>query len=221
MVSLGTKIRYTCTGPGFTPPLTLMACEPNWEDYLDFGESLHEMVKCLLEEKDAQGSPAKESTAIEEGDTTQIIALPPNDNTVMLSSESLIAHPECAQMHHGHSATDPVMLSDAPTDSSIPRDPHPDTRDNQDDAKILGHYCDALDEMVQSLMDLEDGYLKALREVIHHTERALCDILHIDSHYISHIITVMASWQEAVQATASHMETTDSALYFMHWEDLH
>ena len=75
--------------------------------------------------------------------------------------------------------------------------------------------------MAQSLVDLKDGYLKALREVIHHTERALCDILHIDSHYISCIITVMASWQEAVQATTSHMETTNSALYFMHQEDMH
>ena len=31
----------------------------------------------------------------------------------------------------------------------------------------------------------------------------------------------MASWQEAVQAAASHMETTDSTLYFAHLEDVH
>ena len=115
-----------------------MACEPNWEDYLDLGGSLHEIVKCLLEEEDAQESPAKESTAVEEGDTTQIIVLCPSDDTVMVPSESLIACRECAQMHHCHCATDSVMLSDAPTDSSIPGDPCPDTRVNQDDAKILG-----------------------------------------------------------------------------------
>ena len=176
MVSLGTKIRYTCTGLGFALPLTLMVCEPIWEDYLDLGESLHKMVKRLLEEEDTQESPSKESAATEEGNTTQIIPLPPNDDTIMVPLESLIGCPEHAQMNCSHSATDPVMLSDAPTDSSVPGDPHPDARGDQDDTKILGHYCDALDEMAQSLMDLEDRYFKVLWQVICHTERALHDI---------------------------------------------
>ena len=30
---------------------------------------------------------------------------------------------------------------------------------------------------------------------------------------------IMASWQEAVQAAASHMETTDTVIYFAHHKD--
>ena len=37
---------------------------------------------------------------------------------------------------------------------------------------MLGHFSNALSEMATSLMDLEDGYFKALREVITETERA-------------------------------------------------
>ena len=43
MVSLGAKIRYTCTGVGFTLPLTLMVCKPNWEDYLDLTKMVNQM----------------------------------------------------------------------------------------------------------------------------------------------------------------------------------
>ena len=74
--------------------------------------------------------------------------------------------------------------------------------------------------MAKSITEVEDGYFKALQEVIHETEKALCNILHIDSHYVSHVVTVMTSWPEVAQAAASHMETTDSALYFMCWEDV-
>ena len=58
-----------------------------------------------------------------------------------------------------------------------------------------------------------------LREVICETKRALCDISHIDSHYISHVVTVMASCQEAVLAATSHIQTTDTAIYFVCYED--
>ena len=58
-----------------------------------------------------------------------------------------------------------------------------------------------------------------LQEVIHETEKALRDISHIDSHYVSRVVTVMASWQEVVQAATSHMETNDTAIYFACHED--
>ena len=63
----------------------------------------------------------------------------------------------------------------------------------EDEAKILCHYCDTLDEMAQSITDLEDGYFLALQDVIHKTEKAPCDISNIDSHYVSHVVTVMGS----------------------------
>ena len=41
-------------------------------------------------------------------------------------------------------------------------------------------------------------------------------MLHIDAHYISRMVTVMTSWQEAVQAAASHMEGVDTITYLAH-----
>ena len=84
---------------------------------------------------------------------------------------------------------------------------------------MLGHFSDALSEMAKSLMDLEDGYFKALREVITEMERALRDVSCIDAHYVSQVVTVMASWQEAIQTAATHMENADLTIYLTHWED--
>ena len=111
----------------------------------------------------------------------------------MVPTETFMAQPECPQMHHGHSATDPVTLSNAQTKPSIQGDTRLDILNVQDDAKILAHYSDTLGKMVQSLMDLEDRYFKALCKVIQHTERALHDISHINSLYVSCLITVMPS----------------------------
>ena len=74
--------------------------------------------------------------------------------------------------------------------------------------------------MAESLMDLEDGYFKALYEVIIEMERALRDISHIDAHYVSQVVTVMASWQEAVQTAVTHMENADLTIYLAHREDV-
>ena len=84
---------------------------------------------------------------------------------------------------------------------------------------MLGHFSNALSEMAESLMDLEDGYFKALREVIIETERALWDVSRIDAHYVSQVVTVMASWQETVQTAVTHMENADLTIYLTHRED--
>ena len=80
----------------------------------------------------------------------------------------------------------------------------------EDEAKILDHFSNALCEMAASIMDLEDGYFKALHKVIIETERVLHDISHIDAHYMSRVVMVMSTWQEAVQAAMSHMDTMDT-----------
>ena len=67
--------------------------------------------------------------------------------------------------------------------------------------------------MAASIVGLEGGYFKALHKVIIETEKALCDMSHIDAHYISCVVTVMTSWQEVVQAAASHMEGVDTTTY--------
>ena len=74
--------------------------------------------------------------------------------------------------------------------------------------------------MAASIVDLEDGYFKALHEVIVETERALRDVSRIDAHYVSQVVTVMSSWQEAIQTAASHMEGIDTAIYLVHRKDM-
>ena len=92
--------------------------------------------------------------------------------------------------------------------------------DFDDEAKLLGHFSDALHKMATSIVDLEDGYFRALHEVIMETEWALWDMSHIDVHYVSQVITVMSSWQEVVQTAASHMEGIDTTIYLALYEDM-
>ena len=73
--------------------------------------------------------------------------------------------------------------------------------------------------MATSIVDLEDGYFKALHEVIVETKRALRDVSHIDAHYVSQVVTVMSSWQEVVQTAASHMEGIDTTIYLARHKD--
>ena len=73
--------------------------------------------------------------------------------------------------------------------------------------------------MAASIMDLKDGYFKALHKVIMETERTLRDVSRIDAHYVSQVVTIMSSWQEAVQATASRMEGIDTTIYLMCHKD--
>ena len=49
--------------------------------------------------------------------------------------------------------------------------------------------------------------------------RQHCDVSCIDTHYISCMVMVMTSWQEVVQAAASHMEDVDTTTYLAHRED--
>ena len=66
---------------------------------------------------------------------------------------------------------------------------------------------------------IEDGYFKALHEVIVETEQALRDVSRIDAHYVSQVVMIMSSWQEVVQTAASHMEGIDTTIYLAHCED--
>ena len=45
------------------------------------------------------------------------------------------------------------------------------------------------------------------------------DISRIDAHYVSQVVTMMASWQEAVQTAATHMENADLTIYLACRED--
>ena len=81
----GGRLEYTSTGAGHLPPLTLVACHPGWDDFQDLGETVAEMSQCLIDEDgQLEGVTPKGGTLPKEKDSTQIVALPPNDDTVFM-----------------------------------------------------------------------------------------------------------------------------------------
>ena len=211
----GAKLEYTPTHTGHPAPLTLVACRPSWEDYLDLNETVAEMSQHLIDENEwLEGAMPKGGAIPKEKEITKVVALPPNKDTMFVSTT------EFPSAQHGLGTHEnPVKLSDTPTEASH-TGTYPESAESLDEPKLLGHFSDALSEMAESLMDLEDGYFKALHEVTIKTERTLWDISCIDAHYISQVVMVMASWQEAVQTAATHMENADLTMYLAHWEDM-
>ena len=141
----------------------------------------------------------KGGTLPKEKDSAQIVALPPNKDTVFVPKSDFPGGP-----YEAGTRENPINLSDAATEASQTAT-CPEGMEPNDEVAMLGHFSNALSEMAKSLMDLEDGYFKALQEVIIKTERTLWEVSHIDAHYVSQVVTVMASWQEVVQTTATHM----------------
>ena len=209
------RLEYTSTGAGHPPLLTLVACRPRWDDFQNLGETVAEMSQRLID-KDGQleGAKPKGGTLPKEKDSTQIMALPPNNDTMFVPKSNFPSGPYGAGTQEN-----PVKLSDATTEASQTA-MRPEGTEPVNEVAMLGQFSDALSEMAESLMDLEDGYFKALREVIIETERALWDVSRVDAHYVSQVVTMMASWQEAVQTAATHMENADLTIYLTRWEDV-
>ena len=204
----GGKMEYTSTEQGRLSPLTLAASPPGWDDYLDLGKTVTEMANRLMEEDGQQAKMLpKAGTTPKQKDIAQVKALPPSDDITMLLDSAFPSF-----WLAGSSCDNPVHLSDATDASASGSRPTKDT-EMEDEATVLSHFSDALSEMAASIMDLENGYFKALHEVIIETEKALRDVSHIDAHYISRMVMVMTSWQEVVQASASHMEGVDTTTY--------
>ena len=152
----GSKIDYTTMGTGCVPPLTVMTCVPSWDNYFDLNETLAEMTQCLMDEDEQLRDLApRGGTPVQKDNKAKIVVIPPNDDTIfVLASEFPGAHPL-------GTADNPVNLSDAPTEAST-MGTHPQGVDFGDESKILGHFSDALNEMAQSIVDLEHGYFSAL-----------------------------------------------------------
>ena len=147
-------------------------------------------------------------------DVTKIVALPPNNDVTFVSASEFPG----TQYETG-TCENPISLRDTVTEAS-------NTGaclygpDVDDKAKMLGHLSDTLHEMAASIINLEGGYLKTLHEAIVETEKALRNISCIDSHYVSRVGTLMATWQEVVQAAMSHMENANLTIYLMCREDV-
>ena len=215
LINLTGKLEYTPTGRGHPPPLTLAACHPEWDDYLDLTETVTEMAHRLMKEDGQEvAMPPKADTTPKKKEAATTVVAPVNEGIAWIACNQFPS-----DQRPGTSRDNPVHLSDAtdaPASDSRPRKDD----DFDDEAKLLGHFSDALHEMATSIVDLEDGYFRALHEVIVETERALRDMSRIDAHYVSQVVTVMSSWQEVVQTAASHMEGVDTTIYLARCEDV-
>ena len=128
-------------------------------------------------------------------DAAQVTPLPPDGATFVSTSEFP------GGQTAGSSRDNPVHLSDT-TDASVSgtcpmKDAEPD-----DDATVLSHFSDALQEMAASIVGLEEGYFRALYEVIIETEKALRDVSRIDAHYVSRMVMVMTTTYLALREDA-------------------
>ena len=159
-------------------------------------------------------TPPKAGTTPKKKEAAKSIVAPVNEGITWVASNQFPS-----DQRPGASHDNPVHLSDATDASASGSCPRKDD-DFDDEAKLLGHFSDALREMAASIVDLEDGYFKALHKVIMETKWALWDVSRIDAHYVSQVVTVMSSWQEAVQTAASHMAGVDTTIYLAHHEDV-
>ena len=173
------------------------------------------MAHRLMEEDAKQAKTWSEvGTTPKRKDVTQVKALPASDEIVMLPDSAFPTFGPAGSLHDN-----PIHLSDTTDASALGSLPTKDM-EMEDKAAILCHFSDTLSEMAASIVGLEEGYFKALHEVIIETEKALCDMLCINAHYVSRIVMVMTSWQEVVQAAASHMEGVDTTTYLACREDV-
>ena len=195
--------------------MTLAAYHAEWDDYLDLTETVTEMAHRLMKEDGQEvAMPPKAGTTPKKKAVAKDLGPLANVGISWVASNQFHG-----DQQPGASRDNPVHLSDATDTSTSGSRPQKDD-DFDDETKLLGHFSDALREMATSIVDLEDGYFKALHEVIVETERALRDMSRIDAHYVSQVITVMSTWQEAVQTAASHMEGVDTTIYLARRKDM-
>ena len=169
--------------------------------------------RLMKEDGQEVAAPSKASTTPKKKEAAKNVTASVNDGISWVASDQFPGD-QCP----GSTRDNPVHLSDA-TDASAPSS-RPRKDNNFDDkAKLSSHFSDALHEMAASIVGLEDGYFKALYEVITETERALRDVSHINAHYVSQVVMVMSSWQEVVQTAASHMDGVDTTTYLTCCED--
>ena len=88
------RLEYTPTGAGHLPLLTLAVFRPGWDDFQDLGETVAEMSQHLIDEDgQLEGAMPKGGTLPKEKDSTQFMALPPNDDTVFVSKSEFPGGP--------------------------------------------------------------------------------------------------------------------------------
>ena len=132
------KLEYTPTSQGHPLPLTLAACHPEWDDYLDLTKTVTEMAHRLMKEDGQEvAAPPKVGTTSKKEATKSVMALV-NEGITWVASNLFPS-----DQRPGASRDNPVHLSnatDAPASGLHPRKDN----DFDDEAKLLGHFSDAL-----------------------------------------------------------------------------
>ena len=129
------KLEYMPTGAGHPPPLTLAACRPRWDDFQDLSETVAEMSQCLIDEDgQLEGVTPKGGTLPKEKDTAQIVALPPNNDTMFVSKSEFPGG-----LYGPGTRENPINLSDAPTEASHTAT-CPEGTEPIDEAAMLSHF---------------------------------------------------------------------------------
>ena len=149
LVTHGKKMQYTDRNS--PSPLTLAGCHPGWDDYLDLGDTVNEMAHRLIAEDAQKGAEVPTAGATPQQEGASFITPIPPAGSVMFPTAAFPGDRTA-----GSSCDNPVHLSDANDTSTSGGRPGKDT-DAEDNAAMLGHFSDALREMANSIMGLEEG----------------------------------------------------------------
>ena len=76
------------TDQGHPPPLTLAACHPGWDDYLDLTETVTEMAHRLMrEDGQAVVTPPKAGTNPKTKEAAKSVVAPVNEGITWVASD--------------------------------------------------------------------------------------------------------------------------------------
>ena len=82
------KLEYTPTARGHPPPLTLAACPPEWDDYLDLTETVTEMAHHLMkEDRQEVATPSKVGTTPKKKEAAKSVVAPVNEGITWVASD--------------------------------------------------------------------------------------------------------------------------------------
>ena len=86
------KLKYTPTDRGHPPPLTLAACHPEWDDYLDLTETVTEIAHCLMKEDGQEvAMPPKANTTPKKKEAAKSIVASVNEGIAWVTSDQFLS----------------------------------------------------------------------------------------------------------------------------------
>ena len=82
------KLEYMPTDRGHPPPLTLAACHPGWDDYLDLTETVTEIAHRLMKEDGQEvATPPKAGTTPKKKEAAKSVVAPVNEGITWVASD--------------------------------------------------------------------------------------------------------------------------------------